>query len=546
VTGIHVHLGGATENSHIHAVDLLTGTTSLLDGVEHGPIHHMDGTFAGVIEVDDLCPGSHGGHDDGGDDDSQPENDMVFDASAGTITGIWDNGDSTPLSHVINDLCSGSLYVSVQTKGYPEGAIRGQITLNNEVSCIIASSASGGGSGGGTGGSSGGGGARSSIMAPNLILYNSCSENLDGIMRIVTFNQPGRDLSVKLHFKEFSTWAADVSDEISYLKYIDIPSERYEYSVFDARFPTDLESIWVGLIDKNNTGKFIHHLVEIPRDSCLGYEEPFGLKDLDASIIKPIEPLEIPQPGIDNLSPMEIAMANEEKLAQTTFNVMTEHLPVLQNFEDPSSLTYHTIFFNGTWSDIRQCYIDGDANHRQNCAFSDSLLGQIELAKKIFNDLTQSTPVVQNFEDPTSLQYRAAPYNDSWNEQKNCYEDNNSSNRHSCSFDQVLVIQIRLAETTFEEITKNKPVVQNFEVPASLTNHAMLYEGVWDDVRQCYQDKDPSHKQSCAFADNLSSQLELAQAKLVEITLSTPVIQNFEEKISNNKIYFRVNLQGET
>ncbi|MBA4463032.1 MAG: hypothetical protein H2B01_02450, partial [Nitrosopumilaceae archaeon] len=80
--------------------------------------------------------------------------------------------------------------------GYPEGAIRGQITFNDDpvVETFFASSGfAGSSSSGGSGGNQGGGGSRSAILAPNVIMYNACSEELDGIMRIVTYNQKDRD-----------------------------------------------------------------------------------------------------------------------------------------------------------------------------------------------------------------------------------------------------------------------------------------------------------------------------------------------------------------
>jgi hypothetical protein len=356
----------------------------------------MNTEFTGQITVDDLCPGAH---DHGGDDEHeepQPEDDMTFDASTGTITGIWDNSDDAPLSDMMNNLLSDDLYFEVHTAGYPDGAVRGQIILNDDtVRTFFASSGSSNGS---SGGGTGGGGARSSILAPNVILYNACDENLDGIMRIITFNQPGRDLRVQLSFKDFSTWAIDVSDEVSYLKYIDIPSEKYEYSVFDARFPTDLESVWVGLYDTNNSKRFIHHLVNFPSHSCLGSEAPFPLKDLDASYIKPFEPLEIPQPEVIELAPFEILVNYEGRMAQKTFNLITEHKPVFQKFEDPSNLPYIPMPWNDSWSELKQCYEVGERN-RHHCSFGGKLFSQIELAEFKLAEITWSEPVRHNFDE---------------------------------------------------------------------------------------------------------------------------------------------------
>ncbi|MFQ5440241.1 MAG: hypothetical protein ACE5DL_02155 [Nitrosopumilaceae archaeon] len=463
VSGVHIHLGNTTANSHIHAADLLTSTTSLLGGINSGPISNMDGTFSGIIEVDDLCPGAddHGGddeHDEGGP--GNIDDDVIFNASTGTITGILDESDTIPLSIYTNNLCSEDLYLKVYTNGYPNGAIGGQILVHNsnEV-CAALHSASNSSSGG----ISGGGGGRSTLMAPNLILYNSCSDNLDGIMRIITFNQPGLDLSAKISFKEFSNWAVNVSDEISYLKYIDLPNEHYQYSVFDVRFPTDLTSFWVGLYDNNDSSKFIHHLVEIPTDSCIGYEEPFDLKDRNASIIKPIEPLEIPQPEETLPSQIELKLLNEEKIAKVTFNLITEFNPVIHKFEDPNSLPTHSIFFNGTWDDLRQCYKEGGSNNRESCAFADNLHEQVELAKIKFFEITKYTPVIQSFEDPNSLTYHSIFFKGDWDDLRQCYKDGDSNHRENCAFADKILEQIELAQIKFIEITHGKPVINNFE-----------------------------------------------------------------------------------
>jgi len=395
VTGIHIHQGNSTVNSSIHLVDLLTAETSIIDGVDHGPIHHMNSVFTGEITEADLCPGEH---DHGEDDEPQPENDMTFNATTGRITGIWDEGDATPLSHMINNLVSDKLYIQVFTKGYPEGGIRGQIIVNDDSVRTLGASSGASSSGGSSGNS--GGGARSSVLAPNVILYNACSENLDGIMRIVTFTQPGRDLRVQLSSNDFRTLAIDVSDEVSYLKYIDIPSEKYKYSVFDARFPTDLESVSVVLYDTKISKRFISHLINFPSYSCLGSEEPFALKDPNASLLKPFEPLEIPQPKVIEPTPFEITLNYEQRLAQTTFNLITEHKPVFQKFEDPNSLQYIPGDYNDSWNELKQCYEEGD-DKRYHCSFAAKFSPQIALAQAKFAEITWSEPVRQNFEEKT-------------------------------------------------------------------------------------------------------------------------------------------------
>ncbi|MFZ8923052.1 MAG: CHRD domain-containing protein, partial [Nitrosopumilaceae archaeon] len=351
-------------------------------------------------EQADLCPG-HGGHDHG-NDEPEPENDMTFNATSGTISGIWDNNDTKSLSSMLSALSTDDLYFQVHTVGYPEGAIRGQIIFNNdpEVATFFATSGFGGGSSGSSSGGSGsgGGGSRSAILGPNVVMYNACSEELEGIMRIVTYNQKDRDLRVQLSFKDFQKWAINVSDEVSYQKYIEDPNEKYEYSVFDARFPTDLEKVFVGLHDTKNKKRFIHHLVEFESNSCMGSDLPLPLKDRDATLLRPFEPLEIPEPETIEPSPFEILVSYEGRLAQQTFSLITEHKPIFQKFEDPNSLTYVPMPWNDSWNEEKQCFEIGERN-RHHCIFNDKYGPQIAIAQEKFAEITWSEPVRQNFDE---------------------------------------------------------------------------------------------------------------------------------------------------
>ena len=207
----------------------------------------------------------------------------------------------------------------------------------------ISSASSGGSSSGGSssGGSSSGGGWRSSLMAPNLIMYNSCSEDLDGVVRILAVNKQGYDISAKLSNNDFTTQATDVTDDVSYLKYVDRSSSDYEYSIFDARFPNNLDSFWLRLYVTDDQMMGLSHLVKIPTDSCVGYEEPFKLKDSKASILKPIEPLETPIGNTDFLilnesldaTDPEPVMADPEPVMADPEPVMADPEPVMADPE---------------------------------------------------------------------------------------------------------------------------------------------------------------------------------------------------------------------
>lgn len=54
--------------------------------------------------------------------------DLVVDAAAGTVSGVWDNPPDTPnLALEIANLRAGGLYFNVHTNAFPGGEIRGQI-----------------------------------------------------------------------------------------------------------------------------------------------------------------------------------------------------------------------------------------------------------------------------------------------------------------------------------------------------------------------------------------------------------------------------------
>ena len=68
---------------------------------------------------------------------AEDDDDMTFDAEAGVIRGVWDDGDantdlpdhaqSRPLSDVVDALCSGGTYLNVHTAAFDDGIVRGQI-----------------------------------------------------------------------------------------------------------------------------------------------------------------------------------------------------------------------------------------------------------------------------------------------------------------------------------------------------------------------------------------------------------------------------------
>ena len=122
--------------------------TLTLNGLDLGadPTNPVDDNDVTAIHIHIGAPGANGPHAlnvfglAGGSvriDDS----DVVVDAVAGTVSGIWDNTDevftgpggvkqpfdSFGLSDSLADLQAGNLYFQIHTKAFPDGAIRGQI-----------------------------------------------------------------------------------------------------------------------------------------------------------------------------------------------------------------------------------------------------------------------------------------------------------------------------------------------------------------------------------------------------------------------------------
>jgi len=152
---------------------------------------------------------------------------------------------------------------------------------------LTPSSSSGNSSGGGRGGIA-------SLLAPNLVLYNMCDESSNGAARVILYHHSNyENISVDIHSGDFHGYATDVSDTISYLTYVDKSnSEGFTYRVFDAIIPSDIDYFWVGVFTNRNADLHVPYLVQIPKNTCQGFDEAFPLKE-DAQFIKPFEPLEI-------------------------------------------------------------------------------------------------------------------------------------------------------------------------------------------------------------------------------------------------------------
>jgi hypothetical protein len=100
-----------------------------LHDVNHCVMHDcMPGDTAGTLHVLNIFGVPRGGDDD---------DDMMFDPSAGLVTGLWENtdADSTampaptlPVSDVVDLLASGDVFLMLHTNGFPHGAIGGFVT----------------------------------------------------------------------------------------------------------------------------------------------------------------------------------------------------------------------------------------------------------------------------------------------------------------------------------------------------------------------------------------------------------------------------------
>ena len=69
------------------------------------------------------------------------DTDLVINAGAGTLSGIWSDADAAngaaPLSDILGELKAGNLYFNAHTPEFPPGAIRGQIRPVPEPSTLF-------------------------------------------------------------------------------------------------------------------------------------------------------------------------------------------------------------------------------------------------------------------------------------------------------------------------------------------------------------------------------------------------------------------------
>jgi len=130
-----------------------------------------------------------------------------------------------------------------------------------------------------------------SMLAPNLITYNTCDKNTDGLVRVLTFNNHRIDtVSVNLFAKEFTSYGVNVTDSIPPSTYLDQLSPNYVYTVFEAQLPASTTQFFVTTFDKDNPRKVTSTLIDLS-DSCADSVFPHKLKDADASFL-PIEPID--------------------------------------------------------------------------------------------------------------------------------------------------------------------------------------------------------------------------------------------------------------
>jgi hypothetical protein len=127
------------------------------------PAMDLDGSLTPAILEDDVtaihihfgAPGLNGPHalniyGLSGGQIREDDADLLIDTGNHTVTGIWDDGDqmftgpggtklmpdSIALSGATTELFAGTLYFQVHTLNFPNGEIRGQITLVPEPSTV--------------------------------------------------------------------------------------------------------------------------------------------------------------------------------------------------------------------------------------------------------------------------------------------------------------------------------------------------------------------------------------------------------------------------
>ncbi len=143
----------------------------------------------------------------------------------------------------------------------------------------------------------------------NMISYNVCDQNHDGLVRALAYGHAGKELVMRMSDIQNVYQAADVTDRIPPSTYLDRTSPDYDYFVFEGSIPSGTDKVFVSLSEAGKV-RPLSTLLSFSGlgDRCADTVFPVDLKDTEARFL-PIEPL-------DQLLP--VASIAEPLAAQTS------------------------------------------------------------------------------------------------------------------------------------------------------------------------------------------------------------------------------------
>ena len=157
----------------------------------------------------------------------------------------------------------------------------------------------GGGSNSGSVGivSSGGGHKTTSVLAANMVSYNTCDQTKNGVVRILAFNSPHvSNIKASVYSKDFMSSGVDVTATIPPNTYLENAKSNYVYTVFDAKLPADTKKFFVTLSnvdDIRQTSSTLIDLTDSSATSCADTIFPHPLRDSTTVFRPSIEPITV-------------------------------------------------------------------------------------------------------------------------------------------------------------------------------------------------------------------------------------------------------------
>ena len=147
-------------------------------------------------------------------------------------------------------------------------------------------------------GSSGGGGKTTPLLASQMITYNTCSQNQDAVVRILTFNLPSiNTIQANLYTSKFVSYGVDVTSQVPVSTYLKDINPGHVYTIFDAKLPAGTQKFFVTVFDTENVRWATSTLIDLTDPSvsaaskCANTVYPHELKDPNTTFVSPIEPI---------------------------------------------------------------------------------------------------------------------------------------------------------------------------------------------------------------------------------------------------------------